>query len=585
MFEKILIANRGEIAVRIIRTCHSLGVQVVAIFAEDDRHSLHVKLADEAHLLPGSSLAETYLNIPGILEIAKRSGAQAIHPGYGFLSENPDFADACVQEEVVFIGPSGDVMRKMGSKVAARQYMQQAGVPITPGSPPLNSLAEAQDWAQKITYPILLKASAGGGGRGMKMVHSDDELPAAFEAAKRESKAYFSDDTVYMEKLVYHPRHIEVQIVGDSQGQVIHLGERDCSVQRRNQKLIEETPAPHLPPEVRQKLLEAAVKGAQALNYTGAGTFEFVVQDNRDVYFMEVNTRLQVEHPITEMVTGVDLVREQLRIAAGMPLSYSQDEISFSGHAVECRITVEDAGQNFRPVPGDITTLNLPSGPWVRLDGMLQAQYEIPRSYDSLVAKLVCWGRDREQALSRLKQALSEFEIGNVTSLIPFYQWVLTIPDFQAGQYTTGFIPTHFSTELFAPSPFPELASETATTQRQEIEVEVNGKLFHVALHLPEGFAAATPGTHRQKPTRKAQDKRQKSGGNPNQIVCPMAGTVVKVAAQVGQTLEAGQVAFVVESMKMENDIVSPRQGKIKSIAVQAGEKVQTNALLLEFET
>lgn len=588
MFNKILIANRGEIAVRIIRSCHSLGIQAIAIYAEDDRQSLHVKLADEAYLLEGNTLAETYLNIPGILEIARKSGAQAIHPGYGFLSENADFADACVQHELAFIGPTGDVMRKMGNKITARTYMQQAGVPVTPGSPPLNHVSEAEAWAEKIGYPILLKASAGGGGRGMKRVLAENDLTAAYESARREGKAYFGDDTIYMEKLVHHPRHIEVQILGDTQGNVIHLGERDCSVQRRNQKLIEETPAPHLPAEVRQHLLNSAVQGAQALNYTGAGTVEFVVQNNKDVYFMEVNTRLQVEHPITEMVTGVDLVREQIRIAAGLPLTYRQEEITFTGHAIECRITVEDARQDFRPVPGKITSLTIPSGPWVRVDSMLQADYEIPRSYDSLVAKLVCWGRDRTQALGRLNQALQEFEIGGVNSLLDFYRWILTIPDFQAGTYTTGFIPTHFSPDLLSPTIHGEPSeSEKAGEQRQELEVEVNGKLFKVALHLPDGFGLATPqgSQNRKKSSSAKKSKRQNANSNPNQIISPMAGTIVKLAAEVGQDVEAGQVIFVIESMKMENDITSPRQGKIKALNVTTGEKVQANTVLLEFES
>jgi len=584
MFDKILIANRGEIAVRIIRACHMLGIQAVAIYAEDDIHSKHVKLADEAYLLPGTQLAETYLNIPAILEIVQRSGVQALHPGYGFLSENAQLVEACVAQGIVFIGPAAEVMRQMGSKVEARKRMQQAGVPITPGSPPLEDLSEATHWASEIGYPVLLKASAGGGGRGMKKVLSASELPAAFESAKREGKTYFGDSTVYLEKFVDKPRHIEVQILGDSQGQVVHLGERDCSIQRRNQKLVEESPAPHLPVEVRAEVLSAAVKGAQALQYTGAGTFEFVVQNNRDVYFMEVNTRLQVEHPITEMVTGRDLVCEQIRIAAGLPLSFSQAEIQFQGHAIECRINIEDAHQNFLPVPGYVSQLQEPSGPGIRIDGMLQAPYEIPGSYDSLIAKLICWAPSRELALGRLKQALAEYTIEGVTTLIPFYQWLLSVPDFQSGHYDTAFLADHFNPNAFPASELVRAEASVPQPARQLVQVEVNGKRFEVGVYLPVGAQGQAPSATRQAPRKPGTSNTQRQGSNSNQIVSPMAGTVVQLKVAVGETLAAGQVACIIESMKMENDIASSRQGVVKAIHVQTGDKVQNGALLLEFE-
>lgn len=580
LFTKVLIANRGEIAIRVIRSCRLLGIQAVAIYAEDDRDSLHVKLADEAYLLPGSSLAETYLNIQGILEIARRSEAQAVHPGYGFLSENAAFADAVSTAGLAFIGPKAEVMRAMGSKVEARKVMHQAGVPITPGSPPLQNLDEARQWGEQIGYPVLLKASAGGGGRGMKKVATPEDMPAAFESALRESLSYFADSTVYLEKLVQNPRHIEVQLLGDSQGNVIHLGERDCSVQRRNQKLVEETPAPHLPAELRSRVLEAAVRGAQALNYTGAGTFEFVVENNRDVYFMEVNTRLQVEHPITEMVTGVDLVAEQLRIAAGLPISRTQDQITFTGHAIECRITVEDARQNFRPVPGRVGALREPTGPWVRLDGMLQPDYEIPRSYDSLVAKLICWGDSRESALGRLRQALKEYRIEGVTTLIPFFQWLIEQPAFAAGHYDTGFVPTYFRPELLGDAPaVPTSEAVSDKPERRDMVLELAGKRFEVAVYLPPAPESAAAPTRRKPGAASAA-----ATASPNQILAPMAGTIVKLGAAVGDSLEAGQVACVIESMKMENDILSSRQGRIKQIGASVGEKVQAGALLIEFE-
>jgi acetyl-CoA/propionyl-CoA carboxylase, biotin carboxylase, biotin carboxyl carrier protein len=576
MFQKVLIANRGEIAVRIIRACHSFGIQTVMIYAEDDRQGLAVKLADEAYLLPGSTLAETYLNISAIVEIAKRSGAEAVHPGYGFLSENPLFVEACQQAGLRFMGPDAEVMRKMGSKVEARKHMQAAGVPVTPGSPPLNDASEAETWAQKIGYPILLKASAGGGGRGMKKVSQASELTDAFAAARREGETYFSDGTIYMEKFVEKPRHVEVQILGDRHGNVIHLGERDCSVQRRNQKLVEESPAPHLPAEVRDILLTAAVKGAKALNYTGAGTFEFVVQNNRDVYFMEVNTRLQVEHPVTEMVTGRDLVREQLRIAAGLPISFAQEEVQFHGSAIECRITIEDAQQNFRPVPGKVGKIKEPCGPWVRVDSMLQADYEIPGSYDSLVAKLIVWGADREEAITRLRQALKEYTIEGVTTLIPFFQWITNEPHFVAGHFDTHYLENYFSADLLEAPTVIASEKETPASVREIMEMEVNGKRFEVAVYREVASS--------QKKNRPGQGKKEKGmGGNPDEIRSPMAGTLVKVNLSEDQQVEKGSIAFVIESMKMENDILTAREGKVAKVMVNPGQKVQAGDLLMTF--
>ena len=576
MFQKVLIANRGEIAVRIIRACHSLGIQTVMIYAEDDRQGLAVQLADEAYLLPGSTLAETYLNISAIVEIAQRSGAEAVHPGYGFLSENPLFVEACENAGLRFMGPDAEVMRKMGSKVEARKHMQAAGVPVTPGSPPLSSASEAETWAQKIGYPVLLKASAGGGGRGMKKVKEAAELADAFAAARREGETYFGDGTIYMEKFVEKPRHVEVQILGDGHGNVIHLGERDCSVQRRNQKLVEESPAPHLPAEVREVLLTAAVKGAKALNYTGAGTFEFVVQNNRDVYFMEVNTRLQVEHPVTEMVTGRDLVREQLRIAAGLPISFAQEAVTFRGSAIECRITIEDAHQNFRPVPGKVGNVKEPCGPWVRVDSMLQPHYEIPGAYDSLVAKLIVWGSDREEAIARLRQALKEYTIEGVTTLLPFFQWITTEPHFVAGHFDTHYLENYFSADLLeAPAP-TSTDEETTQSVRDVMEMEVNGKRFEVAVYRE---VAPT-----QKTRRPGQGKKEKgTGGNPNEIRSPMAGTLVKVNVSEAQSIEKGVIAFVIESMKMENDILTAREGTAAKVMVTPGQKVQAGDLLMTF--
>lgn len=576
MFQKVLIANRGEIAVRIIRGCHSLGIKTVIIYAEDDRHGLAVRLADEAFLLPGTTLADTYLNIPAIVDIALRSGAEVVHPGYGFLSENPLFVEACQVAGLKFMGPNAEVMKKMGSKVEARKHMHAAGVPITPGSPPLNNIEEAEKWASQIGFPILLKASSGGGGRGMKKVHQLSDLANAFAAARREGKAYFDDDTIYMEKFVENPRHVEVQILGDNHGNVVHLGERDCSVQRRNQKLVEESPAPHLPNDVREILLNAAVKGAKALNYTGAGTFEFVVQNNRDVYFMEVNTRLQVEHPVTEMVTGRDLVREQLRIAEGLPISFSQQEVQFHGSAIECRITIEDAHQNFRPVPGQVGIVKEPCGPWVRVDSMLQSHYEIPGSYDSLVAKLIVWGTDREEAIGRLRQALKEYTIEGVTTLLPFFQWITTEPHFVSGHFDTHYLDNYFSADLLDTPIITEINEETPTAVREVVEMEVNGKRFEVAV-----YREAAPSKKSHRPGKEKKEKGM--GGNPNEIRSPMAGTLVKVNVAEAQEINKGFIAFVIESMKMENDVLTAREGKIAKVMVTPGQKVQAGDLLMTF--
>lgn len=584
MLRKVLIANRGEIAIRIIRACQEMGITTVAVYAEDDRHSKHVRLADEAFLLPGTQLSETYLNIPALIARAQQAGAEAIHPGYGFLSENAAFSAACRDNGIIFIGPSPEVIEAMGSKLLARERMQAAGVPITPGSPRLNSLEEAQYWAEKIGYPLLIKASAGGGGRGMKRVMKPEDLPEAYAAALRESKSYFADDTVYLEKLVSHPRHIEVQILADTHGHVIHLGERDCSVQRRNQKLIEETPAPNLPAAVRQTVLEAAVAGARAIGYTGAGTFEFVVQNNCEAYFMEVNTRLQVEHPITEMVTRVDLVKEQLRIASGLPLSYTQEQIRFEGHAIECRITVEDARQNFRPVPGLITAYEEPAGFGVRVDSMPYSGYEIPRSYDSLLAKLIAWAPSRPEALARMQRALREYRIEGVTTLIPFFQWALSHPAFAEGHYDTGFISTYFEPGALPDTPATSTPAESPGYQREVVDVEVNGRYFQVAFYLPEAISQsqAVPAGHLKKPTPVSSRRKE---NNQAQVPAPMAGTVVKVAVVPGQQVHEGQLLCIIESMKMENDILSPRSGILKQVLVQTGEKVQAGAVLVDFET
>lgn len=440
-FEKVLIANRGEIALRVVRACRDLGLTSVAVYSDADRNAPHVRMADEAIHLGPAPAGESYLNIGKILDAAKQSGAGAIHPGYGFLSENAEFADACAEAGIIFVGPPGHVMRALGEKTAAKRIAVEAGVPIVPGyNSRLEDAVMAARIAEEIGYPVLLKAAAGGGGKGIRFVHRPEDMEAALRLAQSEARGAFGDDTVYMEKAVTPARHIEVQIFGDTHGNAVHLGERECSIQRRHQKLIEESPSVALDEELRERFTSAAVRLAKAAGYINAGTCEFLLGPDGSFYFLEVNTRLQVEHPVTEWRTGLDLVREQLRVAAGLPLSFTQDEVSFRGHAIEARITAEDPLNRFLPATGLIAALHDPSGPGVRLDSGIYAGMEIPLYYDSLLSKLICWGKDRDEALARLRRALDEYTIGGVRTTIPFHQWLLCHPRFQAGDFSTDFI-------------------------------------------------------------------------------------------------------------------------------------------------
>ncbi|MGZ3674021.1 MAG: acetyl-CoA carboxylase biotin carboxylase subunit [Ktedonobacterales bacterium] len=440
-FEKVLIANRGEIALRVVRACRDLGLTSVAVYSDADRNAPHVRMADEAIHLGPAPAGESYLNIGKILDAAKQSGAGAIHPGYGFLSENAEFADACAEAGIIFVGPPGHVMRALGEKTAAKRIAVEAGVPIVPGyNSRLEDAAMAARIAEEIGYPVLLKAAAGGGGKGIRFVHRPEDMEAALRLAQSEARGAFGDDTVYMEKAVTPARHIEVQIFGDTHGHAVHLGERECSIQRRHQKLIEESPSVALDDELRERFTSAAVRLAEAAGYINAGTCEFLLGPDGNFYFLEVNTRLQVEHPVTEWRTGLDLVREQLRVAAGLPLSFTQDDVSFRGHAIEARITAEDPLNRFLPATGLIAALHDPSGPGVRLDSGIYAGMDIPLYYDSLLSKLICWGKDRDEALARLRRALDEYTIGGIRTTIPFHQWLLNHPRFQAGDFSTDFI-------------------------------------------------------------------------------------------------------------------------------------------------
>jgi acetyl-CoA carboxylase biotin carboxylase subunit len=442
MFRKILIANRGEIAVRVIRACREMDISPVAVYSEADAAALHVRMADEAYLLGPAPSIESYLRIDRVIEAAKVAGAEAIHPGYGFLAENAEFARAVGEAGLIFIGPPPEAMELMGSKTSARRAAIAAGAPVVPGTTePLASLEEARETAARVGYPIMLKAAAGGGGKGMRLVPSEDELASAFETARSEAASAFGDESVYIEKVVERPRHIEIQIFSDAQGNFVHLGERECSIQRRHQKVIEESPSPIDEPSLRERMGAAAVEIARAANYVGAGTVEFLVSDvTREFYFLEMNTRLQVEHPVTELVTGFDLVREQIRVAAGFPLSFSQADVRWTGHAIEVRIYAEDPAQNFMPSPGRITVLRGPGGPGVRYDGGFYAGAEVPLHYDPLIAKLATWGRTRQEAIERMRRALRDYQLGGIKTTIPFFREIMRDEEFVAGRLDTGFI-------------------------------------------------------------------------------------------------------------------------------------------------
>lgn len=453
MFKKILIANRGEIACRVIRACREMNISTVAVYSDADSDALHVRMSDEAYHIGPSPSSESYLRWEKIIEVAKKAGVDAIHPGYGFLSENSEFVRNVSNAGITFIGPPPEAMEAMGGKISARKIAIEAGVPVVPGTTePLRSFEDAAQTAERFGYPVMLKASAGGGGKGMRLVESEAELKSALENAQAEALASFGDDAVYVEKAIVRPRHIEIQIFSDSHGNHVHLGERECSIQRRHQKVIEEAPSPINSAELRERMGECAVMVASAVSYVGAGTVEFLVSDlDRSFYFLEMNTRLQVEHPVTELVTGIDLVREQISVAAGNPLSFSQDDVALTGHAIECRIYAEDPENNFLPSPGKITRLRVPQGPGVRDDGGVYEGSEVSIYYDPMISKFAVYGKDRTQAIERMRRALREYQIGGIKTTLPFFREVMEDPDFISGSLDTGFI-----TGFFQRRPVPE---------------------------------------------------------------------------------------------------------------------------------
>ena len=579
MFAKVLIANRGEIAVRVIRACQELGIATVAVYSELDRDALHVRLADEAYALGGETAAESYLNTEVILDIIARSGAEAVHPGYGFFSENTDFARAITDRGVAFVGPPPEAIEVMGDKVSSRRAAEAAGVAGVPGTSEfLTSADEVVDFGTTHGWPVAIKAAYGGGGRGMRVVRSAEEAAEAFESASSEALKGFGRAECYVERYLTWPRHIEMQIIADQHGNCVWVGERDCSAQRRHQKLIEESPAPNFPAAIRTAMGEAAVKVAQGCGYTNAGTVEFLYQDG-EFWFLEMNTRLQVEHPVTEMVSGIDLVREQLRVAAGEPLSFSQDDIVLRGHAIECRINAEDpAGGRFLPSPGTISSLTVPSGFGTRWDGGYAAGDTVSQFYDNLVGKLIVWGSDRRTAIGRMQRALGELAIEGIATVIPADLAILAHPDFVAGEHSTKWVEETLDLSEVASTPTPASGDEAEAKVRRDVDVEVNGKRFSVRLWVPESEAAA-PSAGTGASSRTARPRR--SGGpagadaaGSGAVTVPMQGTIVKVLVTEGDAVEVGQTVCVLEAMKMENNITADTAGTVAEVKVATGDSV-----------
>jgi acetyl-CoA/propionyl-CoA carboxylase biotin carboxyl carrier protein len=572
-FSKVLVANRGEIAIRVFRTLRELGIGSVAVYSDADRAALHVRYADEAFALGGSTAAESYLVVEKVLEAAQQAGADAVHPGYGFLAENAGFARACAQTGVTWIGPPPEAIEAMGSKIAARERMRAAGVPIVPGTTePLESAADLVRLGDELGWPLAIKASAGGGGKGLKVVRSPEEAERAFDSARREGEAYFSDATVYIERYLEDPRHVEVQVLADLHGNVIHLGERDCTIQRRHQKLVEETPSPAVDGELRERMGRIAVDAARAVGYRSAGTIEGLLSREGEYFFLEMNTRIQVEHTVTEMVTGLDLVREQIRIAAGEPLSLGQEDVRLYGHAIECRINAEDVSRGFLPAPGTITAYREPSGPGVRVDSGVALGSEISPLYDPMIAKLIVHDVDREHARRRMLRALGEFEIGGVTSLLGFHRALLAHPCFAAGETCHGVVESELLAEQAEALSHRTTSVTSGSDGAGRLEarlrrVEVEGRLFDVRVLEPEPPWAELARRH-------AERGRGGGGASDETVVSPMQGTVLEVEVAEGDAIEAGQIVAVVEAMKMENEITAHRSGTVAEVSVAPGESV-----------
>ncbi len=579
VFSKVLVANRGEIAVRIFRTLRELGIGTVAVYSEADREAVHARVADEAFLIGPGPAAESYLVGERLLDAARRAGAEAIHPGYGFLAENAAFARACEEAGIVWIGPPSSAIELMGSKTEARTAMRAAGVPIIPGATePVEDVAEVLRLGDEIGYPLIVKAAAGGGGKGMKLVAEPAEAERAFESAQREGEKFFADGRVYVERYLEDPRHVEVQVLADGHGNVIHLGERDCTIQRRHQKLIEETPSPAVDEALRERIGGIAVDAARAAGYRSAGTIEGLLTAEGDYFFMEMNTRIQVEHTVTEEVTGIDLVREQVLVAAGEPLSVRQEDVVLRGHAIECRINAEDVASGFLPAPGRITAYREPSGPGVRVDSGVVAGSEISGLYDPMIAKLIVRGSDREHARRRMLRALEDFEIAGPPTLLGFHRALLEHPCFVAGETCHGVVESEELAARAAELGEGDLVAQShflpAAALRERVRsVEVDGRRYDVTLLEPEPPWAEL--------TRRRQERaRAGAAGGGDAVVSPMQGTVLKVEAADGDAVEAGQVVCVVEAMKMENEIVAHRAGMVSELSVTAGAAVTSGQVI-----
>ena len=579
MFTKVLVANRGEIAIRVMRTLEELGVASVAVYSEPDREAPHVRRAGEAYLLGPGPAAESYLRVDRILEVARQAGAEAIHPGYGFLAENAAFARACEEAGIVFIGPPADAIDAMGSKTKAREIMRDAGVPIVPGTTdPVESVDDARHVIEEsIGYPVAIKAAGGGGGKGFRVAQSEDELEKAFEGASREGEKFFSDPTVYVERYLPDPRHVEVQVLADGEGNVIHLFERDCSVQRRHQKLIEESPAPAVDPELRERIGRIGTEAARAVGYRSAGTVEGLLQDG-EYFFLEMNTRVQVEHCVTEMVTGIDIVREQVKIAAGEPLAYAQEDVELRGHAIECRINAEDAARKFAPAPGTVGSYREPAGPFVRVDSGAEEGYEVLPLYDPMIAKLIVWDVDREASTRRMLRALGEFEIGGLKTLIPFHQALLATEQWARGETCRDLVEDEdWLKELAFPPPEKPKDEEPEEKVERDYAVEVSGRRFEVkVIGAPFGPNGAAPAAAARKAPRRERKSGGGGGGAPGALISPIQGTVLKVAVEQGAAVEEGALVCVIEAMKMENEITAPSSGTVEELSVSEGGSVAT---------
>jgi acetyl-CoA/propionyl-CoA carboxylase biotin carboxyl carrier protein len=581
MFSKVLVANRGEIAVRVIRALDELGIDSVAVYSEADRDAQHVKRATEAHLLGPGPATESYLNVDKLMEVIEASGAEAVHPGYGFLAENAAFAKRLEDAGVTFIGPPASAIEAMGSKTKARELMQKAGVPIVPGTTEaVDTLEDAQRIAEDIGYPIAVKAAGGGGGKGFRVALEPDELKDAFEGAAREGEKFFSDATVYLERYLPDPRHVEVQVLADQHGNVVHLGERDCSIQRRHQKLIEESPAPLVDDELRVEIGKIAVDAAKAVKYHSAGTIEGLLQDG-EYYFLEMNTRVQVEHCVTEEVTGVDIVREQIRIAAGAKLSFGQEDIRWHGHAIECRINAEEAARNFAPAPGTITHYREPSGPGVRVDSGVTSGSEITPLYDPMVAKLIVWDADRATATRRMLRALDEFEIEGVRTLIPFHKAIMASEQWADAQTCRDLIEDRdWLKTLAQPTPEPPPEDDDADAVEREYVVEVSGKRFDVKVRgdaPPVLASTANGGAQAARPASKRQRKSAGGGGGGGDtLASPLQGNVFKVLVEQGTEVEEGALICIIEAMKMENEITAHKAGTVSELPISEGAAVKS---------